>query len=212
MSRKSIEDWHSATFYYESMEALQRDRVQDAKQWLAKGMEAYPDNSWGIVAEASILNHEQNYALAKDGYIAALSQPEMTPEIRAHLWNNIAWMDLMLADPTLLEEAERFSRQALGELPWLSYVRGTRGSVLIELGQIDEGVQHVEAAFRENYMGSLKALNACYLAIAFIRRGDFTKALDYIDEAKKRDPKCPLLERAAKELDNRPRPQGVDLH
>ena len=59
----------------------------------------------------------------------------------------------MLADPTLLEEAERFSRQALGELPWLSYVRGTRGSVLIELGQIDEGVQHVEAAFQRELHG-----------------------------------------------------------
>ncbi len=212
MSRKSIEDWHSATFYYEAMEALQRDQVRDAEQWVAKGMEAYPDNSWGLVVQASILTHQQKYALAKDRYHDALNQREMTPELRANLWNNIAWMDLMLADPTLLEEADRYSRQALEELPWQPYVRGTRGCVLIELGQIDEGVLHVEQAFRDNYMGSSKALSACYLAIAEVRRGDFSKALDYIDDAKKRDPKCPLVARAVEELDRRPQTSEVDFH
>ena len=212
MSAKVIQALHSTTFYYEAMEALQRDKVHDAEQWVSKGMEVYPDNSWGLVAQASILNHQEKYALAKDGYLGAPNQPNMTPELRANLWNNIAWIDLMLADPTLLEEADRLSRQALEELPWQPYVRGTRGSVLIELGQIDEGVRHVVQALRDNYMGSSKALNACYLAIAEIRRGDFSKALDYIDEAKKRDPKCPLLERAVKELDNRPRPPEFDSH
>ena len=212
MARRSLEDLHSGTFCYEAMEALQRDKVQEAEQWVAKGMEIYPENSWGLVAQASILDHEHKYAEAREAFLRALNQPALTTELRATLWNNIAWMDLMLADPALLEEADRFSRQALKELPWQSYVRGTRGGVLIELGQIDEGVWHVEQALRYNYPGTSKALNACYLAIAEVRRRDYSKALDYLDEAKRRDPKCRLIERAVMELDQRPRLPEFDSH
>jgi tetratricopeptide (TPR) repeat protein len=212
MARKSFEDVRSGTFYYEAMEALQRDKVQDAEQWVAKGMEIYPDNSWGLAARADIVLHERKHAEARDAYLRALNQLVMTREVQAILWNNIAWIDLMLADPALLEEANTFSRQALEELPWQSYVRGTRGSVLIELGQIDEGVRHVEQALRYNYPGTSKALNACYLAIAELRRRDFSKALDYIDDAKKHDPTCPLIERAVTELDQRPRLPEFDSH
>jgi hypothetical protein len=35
MPRKSMEAWHSLTFYYEAMESLERGSVQDAEHWLA---------------------------------------------------------------------------------------------------------------------------------------------------------------------------------
>ncbi len=199
-SRKSMETWHSSTFYYEAMKSLERGNVQDAEDWLAKGMAAYPDNSWALIAQASILNHRREYADARELFLKALKQSESTREFQAHFWNSIAWMDLMIATPPLLEEADQFSRQALEEIPWLSYARGTRGCVLIELGRIDEGVPLVEQALRENNKASDKALNACYLAIATIKRADTVNGRKYIEEAKKHDPNCPLLERATKRL------------
>jgi hypothetical protein len=112
-------------------------------------------------------------------------------------------MDLMIATPPLLEEADQFSRQALEEIPWSSYAKGTRGSLLIELGQIDEGVPLVEQALWEHDKASDKSLNACYLAIAMIERGDSPNGRKYIELARKHDPNCPLLERAIRRLNEK---------
>jgi Tfp pilus assembly protein PilF len=212
MSDTSIKAWHATTFFYEAMEALQRDNVQVAEQWLAKGVEAYPDNSSWPIAQASILERQHKYAEARDSFHMALNRPELTPEIQAFLWNNIAWVDLMIGGSTLMEEADQFSRQALEESPWHSYVKGTRGSVLIEMGRIADGVRLVEQAYKENGLASHKALNACYLAIAMLRKGNPARARGYIDEAKRRDPNCPLVERAVRELEQCPQPSGVDFH
>ena len=203
MSRKSLEAGHSLTFYYEAMESLERDNLARAEHWLEKGVAEYPGNLWALVARASMLSHQHEFAEARELYIGALSQPESTKDFQAYLWNNVAWMDLMIATPPLLEEADQFSRQALEEIPWLSYAKGTRGSVLIELGRIDEGVPLVEQAFRENDKPRDKALNACYLAVAMIRRGDTSEGCQYIEEAKRRDRTCPLIERATRELEER---------
>ncbi len=43
--------------------------------------------------------------------------------------------------------------------------------------------------------------DACYLAIATAKQKDLPKARDYIEDAKKRDPQCPLLNRAAREIE-----------
>ena len=151
MPRKSMETWHSLTFYYEAMESLERGNVQDAENWLAKGNAAYPDNSWAAIAQASILNHQHQWAEARELYLRALNQPESTPEYQAHLWNAIAWMDLMIATPPLLEEADQFSRQALAEIPWSSYAKGTRGSRLDQTGPDRRG----SAARRASTSGTL---------------------------------------------------------
>jgi Tfp pilus assembly protein PilF len=201
MSGDSIRAWHSMTFYYEALESLQRGSVQAAEQWLAKGVEAYPDNSWAVLVQANILDHQHRYAEARELFLTAANQPEATTEERAYLWNSVAWLDLMIADPNLLEEADRFSRQALEEIPLSSHARGTRGSVLIELGRIDEGRPLVEQALREHERGPTKSANACYLAMAMARQGDLGKAREYIDEARRCDAHCPLLERAIKECE-----------
>jgi tetratricopeptide (TPR) repeat protein len=201
MSRATIEAWHSTTFYYEALESLQRDNIQDAEQWLQRGMEAYPNNSWGLLVEAGILEHKRQYREARDVCLRVFSQPALAPEIQAYLWCAIARLDLIIAEPALLEEADRFSLQAIEELPWESSYKGTRGSVLIELGRLDEGVRFTQQAFQENCEVSFKAINACYLAIAEVKLGDKSTALKWIDEAKKHDLNCPLIERAVKEIE-----------
>jgi tetratricopeptide (TPR) repeat protein len=202
-SRKSLEAWHSLTFYYEAIESLKRGNVQDAEHWLAKGMVAYPDNWWAVIAQADVLSHQHKYAEARELYLRASNQPESTQEFRAYMWNAVAWMDLLIATPALLEEAEQFSRQALEEIPSSSYIRGTRGCVLVELGRIDEGLPLVEQALRENDRASEKASDACYVAIAMIERGDTVNGRKYIEKAQGYDSNCPLLERANKRLNER---------
>jgi hypothetical protein len=143
----------------------------------------------------------QEYGQARSIYLAALDEPEVTPELGAKLRSNIAWCDLMIGDPTLRDEADRFSRLALEELPWPSGVKATRGAVLIDLGRADEGVPLVEQSLRKNDGRSGKAIDACWLAIAAAKRGNDAQARKFIDEAARHDPTCPLLKRAAAELE-----------
>lgn len=196
MSHARIRAWHSTTLYYELLEALQRGEVHEAERWFAKAAEAYPEDWWLLLGRASILSKQRKHREARTVYLEVLGRPEMTPEILAHAWNNIAWTDLMIGDATVREEANRFSEQAIAELPWLSCIKGTRGSVLIELDRVEEGIPFLEQAFRENHEPSDKALNACYLAIAMTKLGDTQKAREYLEEAKRLDPACQLLERA----------------
>lgn len=202
LSIKAREELHAATFFLELLEALERDQIDDAKGWLAKGIESYPVNKWIDFGNARILEHDGNYSAARDAYFAAINQPEITPHVRAAVANNIAWVNLLIADSKLLAEADQFSRQALEEIPWEPSIKRTRGSVLIELGQIEEGVRLVEQARWGNYSNANKALNACYLALAASRQGNAGQAKKYLDEVRRRDPKCVLLERVEKELSN----------
>jgi peptidase M50-like protein/tetratricopeptide repeat protein len=195
-SSETLKTWHSTTFYYEMMEALERDRPEDAEHWLQKGTEIYPDNWWFQFGRAMILAHRQDHREARSAYLTALESPEASSEIQPYLWNNIAWEDLMIGDSALLEEADQLSEQALTELPWIPAVKGTRGSVLVELGRSDEGVSLLQQAHRENASPSNRALNACYLATAMATQGDLPSAREFVTEAERLDPACPLLERA----------------
>jgi tetratricopeptide (TPR) repeat protein len=195
-SSDTLKMWHSTTFYYELMEALGRDRPQDAEHWLEKGTEIYPGNWWLQFGRAMILAHRQDHREARSACLTALESPEASSESHAYLWNNIAWEDLMIGDSALLEEADRLSEQALTELPWIPAVKGTRGSVLVELGRSDEGVSLLQQAHRENASPSNRALNACYLAMAMARQGDLPRAREFVTEAERLDPACLLLERA----------------
>jgi len=116
------------------------------------------------------------------------------------LWNNIAWADFMLADPNLLDEADRFSLQSLQATPWAPYAKGTRGAVLMELGRLDESIPLLRQALDGNDGHRHKSLNCCCLALAMARLGDPKAARAFIEKAAKFDPACPLLNRARSEV------------
>jgi predicted Zn-dependent protease len=196
----TLRQWHSSTFWYEVLEAIERKRLADAERWLAKGVAAYPDAHWVPWAEAAVLLGREEYRNAREIYVNLLGDSEAEIGSEGLLQNNVAWIDLMIGDPALLAEADQFSEQALAAAPSVASFKGTRGSVLVELGRIDEGVPLLEQALRENVHRHSKALNACYLALVAARRADKTAARRYIDLAKRHDSACPLLGRANRAL------------
>ena len=114
------------------------------------------------------------------------------------LLNNIAYVDALLGRPELLPEADDFSRRALEKAPWVVYFKGTRGIVLVELGQYDEGVALLEDALRKHPDKWGKAINASYLGVAAERRGHASESHSFFAMARKLDPHCPLLAREKK--------------
>ncbi|MGA1840988.1 MAG: tetratricopeptide repeat protein [bacterium] len=100
----------------------------------------------------------------------------------------------------LLEEADKFSAQAYQSFPWVPAFKGTRGIVLVELGELDKGIVLLKQAMKENEETRSKAIDAAYLAIAEGRKGNFECAKQYLDIAIQFDATCSLIERAQNEL------------
>lgn len=124
--------------------------------------------------------------------------------------NNLAWCDLMLDDPALIEEALSSSAAAIDLLPGHPAIRGTRAFALILGGRPGEGIDLGHAAYAKTKEAQTKALQACVLAIGYARKWRFGQAARWIDLARRADPNCSLLGRASGELETlRPRGDGA---
>lgn len=124
--------------------------------------------------------------------------------------NNLAWCDLMLDDPALIEEALSSSAAAIDLLPGHPAIRGTRAFALILGGRPGEGIDLGHAAYARTKEAQTKALQACVLAIGYARKWRFGQAARWIDLARRADPSCSLLGRASGELETlRPRGDGA---
>lgn len=101
----------------------------------------------------------------------------------------------MMGKPELLHKADTCSRLALEKMPWIVYNKGTRGSVLVELGKYEEGLRLLHDAMRNHTEKRGQALDACHIGIAEARRGNLAESRNYFAIARRLDPKCKLLDR-----------------
>jgi hypothetical protein len=99
-----------------------------------------------------------------------------------------------------LWEADQYSQEAATSLFWLPAVKGTRGTVLFELGRVDEATPLLWDALQMDDVPIQTAQSACWLAIVEARRGDLRAGQKYLAKARKFDPTCYLLDRAEKAL------------
>ena len=75
--------------------------------------------------------------------------------------------------------------------------QGTRGSVLVDLGRIEEGKTMLEGVLAKTTSTIDKTYSNIFLALAAKAEGDVTLACEYATKAKKIDPSCPALKRVA---------------
>jgi predicted Zn-dependent protease len=105
-----------------------------------------------------------------------------------------------IGDPELLPEADAYSKEAYSAAPWVPSITGTRGTVLVEMGQIEAGVKLLKEAFEKASSSRSKAENACHLAIANARMGNRDQADKYLKLAQQLDSQCRLIERVQTEF------------
>ena len=67
---------------------------------------------------------------------------------------------------------------------------------MVESGKIEEAVELLRVSMEQADDVHGKAQNACCIAIAESRRGNYAEAGKYLEEARKLDPDCFLLNRA----------------
>lgn len=197
---KDVEELQATRFALEAL--LRRDEYKDfegALDWCNKGLALFPQNVALLNMSGILCLDKQNYSRAREIFLQLLKS-EMNAGTRYVILNNIAYVDALIGDPELLSEADAYSKEAFSAAPWAASLIGTRGTVLVEMGQLQEGAKLLKEAFEKHHVIRNKALNACHLAIAYARMGDRDQAGKYLKLARELDSQCPLLGRAEVEL------------
>lgn len=105
---------------------------------------------------------------------------------------------LCLMNPScrrFMPEADEWSRRAILIHPDSLTLKGTRGSVLVELGRLAEGSLLLEEVIRLSAEPINVGIGSLYLAIVAKRQGDSDKAMVYSARARKIYPQPWLMER-----------------
>jgi tetratricopeptide (TPR) repeat protein len=114
--------------------------------------------------------------------------------------NNLAWADLMLADPELIVEANAASARAIELLPGPPAIWGTRAFALIATSHFAEGIALAQKAFKKERDPVNRALQACVVAIGHARNWRFADSERWHALARGLDAQCALLDRVTREL------------
>lgn len=186
-------------FMMETMDGLRRSDPDAALCWIEQGLLKYPDQPALRNALGAVLIEQKRYSEAHEVLRSLLSSEEIkNPFFKFLLFNNIAYVDLLLQNPDLIPEAEKFSADAYRQMWWMPEIVGTRGTVLVELGKLEEGMGLLREAMGKSKNSRSRAANACHLAIAENRAGHAAESRRYLELARKLDPKCYLLGQTAK--------------
>jgi hypothetical protein len=187
--------------YYvmEALDGLRRSDSGAALRWIEQGLVNYPDQPTLRNVQAAALIETERYSEAREVLRSLLSSEETknTP-FKFLLYNNIAYADLLLKNPDLLPEAEKFSADAYRQMWWMPEIVGTRGTVLVEMGKLEEGMGLLREAMGRSKNSRSRAANACHLAVAESRAGHAEQGRLYFELARKLDPKCYLLGQTAR--------------
>ncbi len=199
--KKQTEDF-SIYYALETLDALDRGDLAAAHRWCDTGLAQYPEKLVMLNAETVLLMRSEEYGKGREQILRQLeSDPPPVGAMKYVLYNNLAYANLMLEDPSLLPEADELSGIAYKNMSWEHAMISTRGEVLVALGQIDEGIVLLKQALRNNTNSRIdQALDTTYLARAEFRRGRIGEAMKYLAKAEKLDAKCALLNKVKMEM------------
>ncbi len=196
-------------YWLECQELIRRDEDEAAMALSLEGLKRFPDDpSLETMQGASLMGLER-YEEAREIFVRLRGLPESSPEYQAMLLNNIAWANLLSREACRLAEARELSEKAYRILPWEAYINGTRGSVLVETGEVEAGMTLLQQALAENESLSNQSLNALFLARGLSRLGRKHEAVAMYERAKSLDPTCSLLRNGEWGIDlvvDQPRP------
>jgi tetratricopeptide (TPR) repeat protein len=196
LSHEKRELLHAMNFAMEASVCHKRGDYEGARSWAERGLALYPDNETLLIWDGTIGLERMEYEKARECFLKLLHRDSKQPLMRPLMLNNIAYTNALLGGDELLKEADEFSQQAMTAVSWMPAVRGTRGTVLAAMGRFEEALTMLHEAMAQAESVNHKASNACMIAMAESRRGNFVVARNYLEEARKLEPRCSLLPRA----------------
>jgi hypothetical protein len=201
MKRDDLDQLRIAFYAAHATAARQRCEMKIAAEWTERGLREYPDDRTLLLHHGTNLIEAQRFADARALFQKLLQDCDADDiGFRALLMNDIACVDALIGGEELLRRADEYSDYALKVLPWMAGVKGTRGTVLVERGDLRDGIPLLEASLREAEEPWGRAQSACFLAIAEARRGNAEAAADYVRLARQLHAECFLIPRAEQAL------------
>lgn len=199
--KSKVEEVLPLYYLFEGLEFMDNRQLQHAKACYLQGLSEYPEQPLLKNALGVVRLQLGEFGEARTIFAQLLEKSDATNKIlHALLLNNLAAADILFDRQGLLEEADTLSAQVYRSFPWIPAFKGTRGSILMELGELDEGIALLKQAMEEHEKPYGKAIAAAYLAIAEARRGNIECAEQYLDTALQFDATCFLIGRARDEL------------
>ena len=195
MKKPAIEALPVYYYLYEGSECHKRKQEQMAKEWFERGLALFPNNVTLLDRRAAVLTYQKQFSEAREIFLQLLNLPDVDIYHRCYFANNLAWVDTLIGGDELIQEADKYSAEALDNMPHVSYFKGTRGAVLVETGRFDEGLKLLKEAMESAMDSTSKALDACHISIAEHRRGNLEEGQKYAAIARSLDSDCILLDR-----------------
>ncbi len=190
----------------EAIAARNEGRLEDALAWLDRARPAGAGMVAHLLERGMVLALLGRNAAARDSFQQAREAGGEDGPLGPTLWNNIAWADTMLGDPTLLEEAETLSTRAVEAAPWLRAIKGTHGAVLVWKTAYQEAIPFLREALADSdeLHPMAHATYRAALCLALTALGEQAAAAQELARGEAACPTCVLLIRARAAVDAAP--------
>ncbi len=183
MKEEEIAEFLAYSDVIEAQELFENQNYHAANEIYRRSLEKFPLSGVPVLSYSMSLIRLHQY----DEAVATLESVLH----RAHdhkydigLNNNIAWAYLLKNDPESLQKAGIYSERAYNENHSVPPIVGTRGCVLIELGQLDEGIRLLKQVSSLHSAIDEKTNNAAefvYLAFAYFQKEKPNEAIRYLN-------------------------------
>jgi tetratricopeptide (TPR) repeat protein len=194
--KKALNETQAMRFLFDAGICRDRSDLAGARSWCDKGLALHPQDS--NLLNFSGINYldEGQYEKARGVFLELLAKEKTPSATRAILLNNIAYADALSQNPDWLSEADAYSKDAWTMAPWVAAVVGTRGTVLVALGNHKEAIELLKKSMEDATTPRNKAENACHIAIALAKIGEHAEAMKYLQLAKELGLSGPVFHRA----------------
>jgi tetratricopeptide (TPR) repeat protein len=189
----------------ERLSAIQRaqfliDHSQntEAEAFARSALDRYPGDPYLLVALSAALLNQHRWREGRETLLEVLKQPELEKRIEAVVSNNLAWADLHLLDPSLVDEARTHAANAYRLLPWQAFVSSTYGCVEAFHGDPQAALVALNRSIAAQRGKRTRASALAASAVAHARRGSRKESEETLARAAQVDPNCPLLQIATR--------------
>lgn len=187
MKEKDINEQITSHEIYEAFELINKKNYESAKKILRNYVERFPKFEILHINYSVCLIKCLELTDAKEILLNLINEKSVN-EYDCVIYNNLAYTYLLINSEELLLVANKYSKMAFELRPDIPSIQSTRGTILIEIGDVDEGIRILENNFNSRNKSddiSDKINTIIYLAYAYHQKVDEENMKKYLDIYKK---------------------------